>query len=198
MSDSYRLIAPETPLSAYKTPTLKVECHRCRRNAPELQVHKLTRRYGLNLTMADLVRQIAGSGATPCGLAKDGQCSAQAWEPPVWMWATLDHALRGGWYGRLHCMRHTAALKRVDPCPEVTILDTERLHATFGYDYPLARLPGKLRCRHCNTTVTSIEWVVPRSPPAPYSPAAETPPLRLKPSRVQQGRRKFRVIDGEG
>lgn len=95
-------------------------------------------------------------------------------------------------------MRHTAALKRVESCPEVTILDIETLHAVFGYDFPLARLRGKIRCRHCNTNVTEIEWIVPLPEPPPYSPAAEEPVLRFKPSRAEQGRRRFRVIDSEG
>ena len=198
MSDNYRLIPPETLLSSYKVPEIKVECHRCRRNAASLETHKLRKRYGANITIGNLVAAIAGSGRTPCGLVAEGQCSAAAWEAPVWMWATLDHALKGRWFARLHCMRHTAALKRVDPCPETTILDIETLHAAFGYDYPLARLPGSLRCRHCNTHVTRIEWVVPNPAPDPYAPAAEQePPLRLKPTRAQVGRRKFRVIDGE-
>jgi hypothetical protein len=197
MSDHYRPIPPETPLSGYRVPELKIECARCRRNAASLQTYKLARRYGTGITIGDLVRAVAGSGRKACGLVAEGQCSARAWEPPVWMWATLDDALKGGWWARLHCMRHTAALKRVQPCPEVTLLDTETLHASFGYDFPLARLQGKIRCRHCNTNVTRIEWVVPNPVPPPYSPAAaEEPPLRLKPSRAQQGRRRFRVIDG--
>jgi len=196
---SYRLIPPETPLSAYKVPELKIECARCHRNAPSLQVHKLTRHYGNNLTIGDLVRLIAGSGRQPCGLAASGHCSAAAWQPPVDLWATLDDALKGHWLARLHCMRHTAALKRVDPCPEVTILDVETLHAVFGHDFPLARLRGKVRCRHCNTSVTAIEWIVPAPAPPPYSPTVvDEPQLRLRPTRAQVGRRKFRVVDGDG
>ena len=194
----YRPIPPETPLSAYKTPELQIECARCRRSAPSLKTHRLAKRFGPGAPIGEIVRQVAGSGRSPCGLAAEGHCSATAWEPPPWHWASLDHALKGGWLARLHCMRHTAALKRVEPCPEITILDVETLHATFGYDFPLARLPGKIRCRHCNTTVTSIEWIVPAPEPPPYSPAADGPPLRLRPTRAQVGRRMFRVIDGDG
>jgi len=193
---TYRLIPPETPLSAYRPPELKIECARCHRNAPALQVHKLSKKFGINISIGDLTRQIAGTGQRPCGLAHQGHCSATAWEPPAWHWASLDHALKGRWLARLHCMRHTAALKRVEPCPEVTILDVETLHAAFGYDFPLARLPGKLRCRHCNTTVTQIEWIVPQPKPPPFSPTADEP-VRLRPTRAQMGRRKFRVIDGD-
>lgn len=56
-----------------------------------------------------------------------------------------------------------------------------------------------MQCTHCHTNVVSIEWIVPPPKPDPYAPtAADAPPLRFKPSRAQQGRRKFRVIDGDG
>lgn len=198
VGNDYRLIPPKTSLSAYKVPELKIECVRCRRNAPSLQTYRLVQRYGGNLTIGDLVRMIAGSGSKPCGLVESGHCSAMAWEPPVEHWATLDHALNGRWLARLHGMRHVAALKRVEPCPEVTILDIETLHVTFGYDFMISRLPSKLRCRHCNTQVVGVEWIVPHVAPPPYSPAADEPPLRLRPTRAQVGRRKLRVIDGGG
>lgn len=192
----YRPIPPSTPLSAYRAPEFQLQCARCRRNAPEVKTYKMTRRFGSGITFADLVRQLAGSGPKPCGLASSGQCAAAAWEPPVEHWATLDQALRGRWLARVHCMRHTAALKRVDPCPEVTILDIETLHVAYGHDYPLSRL--RMRCRHCNSSVTAIEWIVPPVTPDPYSPvSAEAPVLQLKPTRAQLGRRKFRIIGGE-
>lgn len=194
---TYRLIPPETPIRAYKAPELKIECNRCKRNAASLEVYKLVKRFGTNLTIGDLVHQVAGSGRKPCGLVAGGQCSAQAYEPPVWHWATLEDALRGGWLARLHCMRHTAALKRVSPCPEVTVLDIETLYSTLGHDFKLERLPSRMSCTHCHTRVVDIEWIVPPPKPDPYAPAAsDAPPLRLKPSRAAQGKRKFRVIDG--
>jgi len=197
VGDDYRLIPPETPLSGYRVPELKIECNRCRRNAPSLQVYKLVRRYGNAITIADLVREIAGSGRKPCGLVASGHCSATAWRPPVTHWATLDDALKGRWSARLHCMRHVAALKRVDPCPEVHFLDVETLHAAFGYDYQLGRLPSKMSCLHCHTKVVGIEWIVPEPAPPPYSPAVDEP-VRLKPQGAERGRRKFKVIEGDG
>lgn len=193
-----RPLPPETPLSGYKAPVIQIECHRCRRNAPELEVYKLVRRFGTNITVGQLALQLAGSGSKPCGLVSSGQCSARAFEPEPWTWGTLEHAWKGHWLGRLHCQRHVAALKRTDPCPEVVILDVETLHAAFGYDFPLWRLPSKMGCPRCHGRIVSIEWTIPPTTPEPYAPAADVVPLRLKPTRAQQGRKRFRVIEGEG
>lgn len=194
---SYRLIRPETPVDAYRAPVIQIECSRCQRNAPDLEMQRLTKRFGRNLTIGALTIQVAGSGRKPCGLAGTGQCSAQAFEPPVWHWADLEQAWRGGWLARLHCQRHTAALKRTDPCPEVVILDVETLLVAYGYDFKLEKLPTKLTCPRCHTRVVSIEWVVPKPAPDPYAPAAaDVIPLRLKPTRAQAGKKRLRVING--
>jgi hypothetical protein len=191
---SYEPIPPDTLLSAYKARELKVECARCRRNAPELQTDMLRRRFGSNVTIDHIVREIAGSGPKPCGLAKSGHCSARASEPPVWMWARLEDAMKGRWMARLYCRRHIAAMKRVDSCPEVTVLDVETLYVAFGYDFPLERLPHRLICPKCHSNVVDIEWIVPPTTPAPHAPAADEPPLRFRPTRAQAGRKRLRVI----
>ena len=86
----YRVIPIEMPLRDYEPPTLKVECLRCKRNAPDLQVQALAKRFGSNIVIGELARRVALSGRTPCGLAETGQCGARALEPPVfsapWMW----------------------------------------------------------------------------------------------------------------
>lgn len=110
------------------------------------------------------------------------------------MWGTLEDARRGGWTARLHCLRHTAALRRVESCPEVTWLDVETLYAVFGHDFPLERLTHRLRCPKCHTDVIEVEWFVPPETPAPHAPAADEPPLRLRPTRAQVGRERLRVI----
>jgi len=192
---TYRLIPPETPISAYKPPTIRVECLRCRKNAPDLEVAKLVKRFGRNIAVGDLARQVALASRQPCGLAATGQCGARALEPPVWMWAELEDAWRGGWLARLHCRRHHAALKKTQPCPEVVILDVETLIAAYGYDTKLERLPTRMICPRCHSSVVAIEWIVPDETPAPFAPPAADP-VRLKPTRTEVGRRRLRVVDG--
>lgn len=195
---TYRLIPPETPVSAYSTPIIQVECHRCRRNAPSLEMDKLTKRFGRNLTIGQLALKVAGSGRRPCGLAGGGQCSAMAYEPPPWLWATLRNALEGNWLARLHCERHAAAMRRTSPCPEVTVLDIGTLAIVFGQDFKLAHLPGRLRCPKCWGTLVNIEWVVRPTTPEPYAPpAADVTPLRLKPRGANLARTRLKVVNGD-
>ena len=193
-----RLIAPETPLSAYRPPVIRVECLRCKRNAPDLDVQSLARRFGRSMAIGDLARQVAAAGRPACQLAISGQCGARALEPPVWHWADLEAAWRGGWLARLHCRRHHAALKKTSPCPEVVILDVETLVAAYGYDEKLARLPGRMSCPRCHSSVVGIEWIVPDPKPAPFAPAADVVQLRMKATRGEAARRKLRIVGGEG
>ncbi|GLQ53632.1 hypothetical protein [Devosia nitrariae] len=194
---SYRLIPPQTPVSAYTTPIVQVECHRCRRNAPSLEMDKLTKRFGRNLTVGQLALQVAGSGRRPCGLADSGQCSAMAYEPPPWMWAKIRDALEGNWLARMKCERHMAAMRRTSPCPEVTVLDVLTLAIALGHDFPLSRLPGRLRCPKCWGSLVNIDWVVPPTTPEPYAPAAaDVTPLRLKPTGANLARKRLKVVNG--
>jgi hypothetical protein len=194
---SYRLVPPETPLRAYAAPVLRIDCARCRRNAPDVQVAKLIQRFGADTPIAEVARQITLNSAKPCGLAESGHCNARAWEPPVWMWASLDHALKGKWLARLRCRRHIAAMKATTSCPEVVLLDVETLHSAFGYDFKLEALRTRMSCPRCHTRVVEIEWIVPEPTPDPYAPAAAEPPLRFRPTRAAQGRAKFRIVEGK-
>ncbi len=149
----YHAIPVETPLRDYEPPELQIECVRCKRNAT-VKVQAMAKKFGMGIPIGDLVRQVAGSGKRPCGLAGTGQCAARAWEPPVWHWADLERAWRGGWIARLHCRRNRAGLKATTPCPEMVIVDVETLVATLGYEFKLERLPNampevSLRTRRC-------------------------------------------------
>ena len=135
----------ETPLRDYEPPELQLQCARCNRTA-NLKVQVMAKRFGANISIGDLARRIAASGPKPCGLALTGQCSALAWQPPVWHWADLDRAWKGGWMARLRCRRNRAGLKATKPCPEMVIVDVETLVATLGYDFKLENLPSRLQC----------------------------------------------------
>jgi hypothetical protein len=183
-------------LSAYAAPILRVDCARCRRTANDVDVSKVARRFGKTLTMGQVALAVAGSGRRPCGLAATGQCSAQVWEPPVWHWANLDQAWRGGWTARLRCRRQHAALKKTTSCADVVFLDIETLVATLGYDFKLERLPSRLKCPRCHSELVEVEWIVPDGKPAPFAPAADVVPLRLKPTPTQRALRHLRVVEG--
>ncbi|MEO9227928.1 MAG: hypothetical protein ABI216_03095, partial [Devosia sp.] len=189
------LIPPETLLRDYEPPTLRVECLRCHRNAPQLKVQTLAKRFGSNILIGELARQVALSGQQPCGLAETGQCGARALEPPVWHWADLNRAWKGGWIARLYCRRHRAALKATQPCPEVVIVDVETLVAVLGYDFKLEHLPARMQCPQCHSPSVDVEWIVPDPSPAPFAPAADIVPLRLTPTSAQKALRTLRVVD---
>lgn len=191
----YRLVPIETPLRVYQPPEMQVECARCKRTAT-VQVQALRKKFGDNLPVGDIVRQVAASGKTPCGLALTGQCSARAWEPPPWHWADLDRAWKGGWFARLHCRRNRAGLKPTRPCPESVIVDVETLVATLGYDFKLEHLPARMQCPRCHSHLVDVEWIVPDTTPPPHAPTADVVPLRLKPTPAQKALRTMRVVEG--
>lgn len=192
----WRLIPDEMHLRDYEPPVVQIECARCKRAAVNLTLQKLAKRFGTNLTMGALARQVAASGRPPCGLAHTGQCAARAWEPPVWHWADLDRAWKSGWIARLHCQRHRGGVKASRPCPEMVIVDVETLVATLGYDFKLENLPSGLQCPRCHSSLVEVEWIVPDTTPAPFAPAADVVPLRLKPTPAAAALRKLRVIGG--
>ncbi len=167
----YRLIPIETPLRD-ELPVLRVECARCKRDAPDLNVQALAKRFGANISVGDLARKIALSGKKPCGLAEDGRCGARAWEPPVWHWAELDRAWRGGWIARLHCRRDRGGLKVSRPCPETVIVDVET-----SVSRPSDTTSGSSTCRRAcsvrdvHSEHGRCEWVVPDPVSPPFAPA---------------------------
>src|SRR3569623_1806575 len=161
------------PLRDYEPTVLQVECAGCNRSAVDITVQKLARRFGTNLSIGDLAKRVAASGRPPCNLAASGQCAARAWEPPVWHWADLDRAWKGGWIARLHCQRHRGGVKASKPCPEVVIIDIETLVATRGYDFKLETLPSRMQCPRCHSHFIEVEWVVPDTTPAPFAAAAD-------------------------
>ena len=193
---SFRLIPPETLLNDYEPPTLRVECLRCKRDAPELKVEVLAKRFGSNIVVGELARRVALSGRHPCGLAETGQCGARALEPPAWTWADLNRAWKGGWIARLYCRRHRAAIKATHACPEIVIVDIETLVAVLGYDFKLEHLPARMQCPRCHSPSVDIEWIMPSATPSPFAPAADVVPLRLKPTPAQRALRKLRVVRG--
>lgn len=193
---SYRLIPPEMLVTEYEPTTLRVACERCKRDAPELKVQALRKRFGSNLTMGQLALKVALSGKTPCGLDETGQCRARAWEPPPWHWADLDRAWKGGWMARLYCKRHRGGVKASKSCPEVVIVDVETLVATLGHDFKLEHLRSRLQCPRCHSTLIDVEWIVPDASPPPFAPTADVVPLRLKPTPAQRALRTMRVIEG--
>src|SRR3569623_3061101 len=159
------------PLRDYEPTVLQVECARCNRSAVDITVQKLARRFGTNLSIGDLAKRVAASGRPPCNLAASGQCAARAWEPPVWHWADLDRAGKGGWMARLSCQRHRGGGKASKPCPEVVVVDVETLVATLGYDFKHQHLPSRMQCPRCHSTLIEVEWDVPDPATPPYAPA---------------------------
>jgi hypothetical protein len=75
---------------------------------------------------------------------------------------------------------------------------TGTLVAAYGYDEKLAMLPGRMSCPRCHSSVVGIEWIVPDPKPAPFAPAADVLPLRMKATRGEAARRKLRIVGGEG
>lgn len=112
----YRQIPVETPLRDFEPPELPIECARCK-SSRTVKVQAMARRFGMNFTIGDLARRVALAGKQPCGQAENGQCGAQAWEPPVRHWADLDRAWKGGWMARLRCHRNRAGLKGDEALP---------------------------------------------------------------------------------
>lgn len=200
MARIFQRIDEHVTLATYRPPTLKIECVRCRRDSPSIDVQKLRRRFGDAMPLAEMARRIAAEGAKPCGLAIDGgsACSAGAYEPPVEHWATLYQALHGGWTAELVCHRHLEALKRASPCPDPLSLDVPTLAAALGHHFKLMQLPSRCECPRCHTSSIEIRWRVPEGGPEPSAPVSEAAVLQLRPTRAQAGRRTLKVIGGKG
>lgn len=193
----FTAIPEHVSLDQYRPPTIKIECLRCRRYVPDVQIPTLRKRFG-NIPVIEAARRVAASGPKPCGLARDDGklCSVRAFEPPVWHWANLYDALHGKWQAALFCHRHLEALKRAEPCPGNVPLDIPTLLAALGHDFKLERLPSKCECPKCHTSMVEIAWHVPDPVAPPHAPADEgAPVLRLRPSRGQ-AQRTLRVIRG--
>lgn len=189
-------------LDAYEPTELGFGCRRCDRRA-SASTQALKAKYG-NPTLGDLARLVAADGSPPCNLAGVmGQilCTAIPIEPPVSHWASLSHAMRGGWNGWLFCERRHAGLKATKSCPGPIRLHVPSLIAALHYDFKLERLPSRLECPDCSGKLIRIEWEVP--PPSPpneplaFQPrgepaSGETLHRPAKPVRSS----KLRVING--
>lgn len=46
---TFRLIEPHETFRTYRAPTVQIECVRCKRNAPDVDVQALRRRFGEGL-----------------------------------------------------------------------------------------------------------------------------------------------------
>jgi hypothetical protein len=184
---------PAMRLDQCPWPIIWINCARCSRHtAPH--VATLQRKFGAMTTLGEAARLVAARGG--CHLAKDAVqniCSVRVEEPPIDHWASLDHARRFGYAGRLHCHRHLAAMKSTRPCPMVWDLDLDTLVAVLGWDFPLERLPSRLSCPDCHTKHIRIEWIAPPESPAPDASGAETV-VRLKPTRAALAKKRFRVV----
>lgn len=181
-------------LRDYAPPLVTFDCHRCKRRKDVL-ISELREEFG-NLPLGEIARRVAAKLPRRCQLAYAGEgCGVRVFEPAVEQWAYLAHAREGRWLGRQRCQRHHAALKSTKPCPEVLILDPDNLIAVFGWDFPLERLPRKMRCHKCGCELVSIEWIVPDSPADPNGTAA-VPFVRFRPTRIDLARKHLAVIDG--
>lgn len=113
-------------------------------------------------------------------------CSVVVEEVPVWVWARLNDARRGGWTAALHCRRRMAAMKSSKSCPEVTWLDIETLVAALGEDFPLEKLMRRCQCPRCGTKHVDLEWIV----PAAASSTATVPGSSIEQLREDEERRR--------
>jgi hypothetical protein len=77
----------------------------------------------------------------------------------------------------------------------MVIVDVETLVATLGYDFKLEKLPSRLQCPLCHSSLVEVEWIVPDTTPAPFAPAADVVPLRLRPTRAAEALKKLRVVN---
>jgi hypothetical protein len=66
------------------------------------------------------------------------------------------------------------------------ILDVETLIAAYGYDTKLERLPTRMICPRCHSSVVAIEWIVPDETPAPL----------LRQRRIQSGSGQRKLKSG--
>lgn len=185
-------------LQSYAPRAFQVSCTRCQRRA-DVQTAVAKRKFG-DVSLAEAATQIAKDAG--CVLASDPKrvlCSAVTSEAPVHWWANLYDARIGNWQGFLSCRRRFAGLKPIKPkdaCPEYVPLDVLSLSASFGGDFPLERLPRKLRCPYCQSDMVDVDWAVPSAPdPGGTSEkAAEPAMLRF---RTQGGSAKLRVIESD-
>ena len=182
-------------LGNYRPPVFAVDCPRCSRRA-EVNRVDLLRRYG-DISLQAVAQRIAGNGGCALAMGSDPICSATAFELPVEHWADLNDALRGGWAGRLRCQRHMAAMKPTKPCPGFLDLDIKTLIAVLGGDFKLERLRSRCHCWDCGTKHVAIAWWVPDDPVPPGGSEQKTAEvLRLRPSRTQLAKQRFRAIEG--
>ena len=100
--------------------------------------------------------------------------------------------------GRMDCAASLSATSRrsegLEALSEVVIIDIETLVATLGYDFRLETLPSRMQCPRCHSHLIEMEWVVPDTTPAPFAPAADVVPLRLKPTPAEKALRTLRVV----
>lgn len=182
-------------LGGYKAGNWRIECLRCRR-AATVERYDMIRRYGENITLAEAAQKVAArAGCNLAAIHGGPGCSVQVFETPVWTWARLRDARYGGWQAYATCHRRFAALKAVDSCPEVVLLDIHTLVAVLGDDFPLEHLQAKLKCPHCGTAHVEVNWHVPEPPTTP-APIQENPPepVRLRPQGAALARTKLGVV----
>lgn len=186
-------------LRSYGPRAFQVSCGRCQRHA-EVETSKALRKFG-DISLAEVATRIAKDGG--CGLAGDrghALCSAVASEVPVHWWANLFDARMGQWQGFLSCRRRFAGLKAIrqkDACPEYVPMDVLSLCASLGGDFPLERLPRKLRCPYCQSDMVDIDWLVPEAPEPGGTTEKSREPVVLR-FRTAAGAARLRVIEGEG
>lgn len=149
-------------LSEFAPKEVGFDCRACRRHATASK-WLLQRRFG-DITLGEVAKKLArGTSGNPC--RSPDHCFARPEELPVQSWASLDDARKGNWTAWLSCARRFEGLKASDSCVGRWQLDLRTLIANLRHDFPLHRLPTKLTCPDCGSSLVAIEWRVP--PPQP-------------------------------